>query len=62
MYRCTKRNSKGCKASIKVENTTGKIIWQNLDHSHPGEIEPHLTIKNIGDIDMEGAAGDQAIE
>jgi hypothetical protein len=50
-------------AKIKVERATGKVIHEesDLNHSHPGDVEPYAVLKNIGDIDMEGTGNDNVI-
>jgi len=60
---CTKRDSKKCKAYLKIELSTGKMIGSESDfttHSHLGELEPYL-ILNVNGVRMEGAAGDNIL-
>ena len=62
-YVCSKLASQKCKAKLKVERATGKVVHDesDLNHSHPGKIEPYLVL-NVNDVKMEGAAGDHVIE
>jgi len=41
-----------------VESKHGKVVESNLNHSHPGEKEPYGVLKKIGEVGMDGTAGD----
>jgi len=45
-----------------MEVNTGKVIESDLNHSHPGKKEPYGILMKIGQVDMDGAAGDRAME
>jgi hypothetical protein len=47
-----------------MERATGKVVHEesDLNHSHSGgDVQPYAVLKNIGDIDMEGAANDNVM-
>jgi len=57
-YSCTKSDSKQCMAKFKIDVNTGKVVDSDLAHNHSEEKEPYGVLKKIGEVDMDGAAGD----